>query len=513
MHLIVQSGSTGSHSWDRPEAERFIQSALDAISAHIAILDENGVILVVNRAWSTFGDSNALKCDRHCIGENYLTVCEESSPGPNSDAAQVARGIRDILSGAYSEFEYEYPCHSPTEKRWFVLRASAFAWYGQKRLIISHQSVTELKQSQVELENNSRRLAAIVNNIADGILTIDTRGNVLSSNEAAQHIFGYDEPQLLSLQLADLIADEKKPTLKQLKGGSSHALTGIRSDQQTFPMQLSLRRMPQDGNHAYTCIIQDVTDRQRAEAEAIERQRISVALEQERELRELKNRFLSIMSHELRTPLASIGLSYDMLKKYGEVSTEEERQQALDNIKTQVDLLSEMVADVMTLSQSESNMLDLDANDVDLITYCRDVLEEFQFNYHKTHRVEFECEEINLRMALDRKLLRRALTNLLSNAIKYSPEGGEVRFYLGRDGDTAIIRVSDSGIGIPPADQPHIFTPFHRAKNAERDFQGTGLGLAITKQIVELHGGSIRFESVPDTGTTFTLDLPLHQRV
>ncbi|MCA9891696.1 MAG: PAS domain S-box protein [Anaerolineae bacterium] len=509
--MVVQSGSSDDQLGDRPDAERFIQSTLDAISAHIAILDDKGTILTVNRAWRNFGDNNDLVCDAHCVGTNYLAVCDAAAAGSESNAARVADGIRSVLNGAYPEFEYEYPCHSLTEKRWFVVRASRFDWYDQKLVMVSHQSISELKRVQIEFEQNTRRLAAIVNNIADAILTIDTSGRILSANEAAQRMFGYTEEELLASQLNDLVTEslEDHHPFKRLNGEHSHPLTAIRGNQETFPIRLTLKKMPLDGSYAYTCIVQDVSDAKRAEEEARERERISALLEHERELRNMKNRFLSIMSHELRTPLTSIGLSHDMLKKYGKVSTEEERDQALDNIKMQVDLLSEMVADVMTLSQSESKMLDLDPDDVDLITYCRDILEEFQFNYHKTHNVEFECEEINLRIALDRKLLRRALTNLLTNAIKYSPKGGEVCFYLGKENGMAIIRVTDSGIGIPEADQQHIFTPFHRAENAERDFPGTGLGLAITKQIIELHGGLIGFESFPGSGTTFTIQLPM----
>jgi signal transduction histidine kinase len=202
-----------------------------------------------------------------------------------------------------------------------------------------------------------------------------------------------------------------------------------------------------------------------------------------------------------------------MLKKYADVSTVEERDQALDNIYTQVELLADMVSDVMTLSRSESEGLSLEPDDVDLITYCRDVVEEFQFNYHKSHNIIFECDQPIIRIALDRKLLRRALTNLLSNAIKYSIRGGIVRFDLSRDGDAALIQVTDSGIGIPEQDQPRLFEPFHRASNAEKmNVPGTGLGLAITKQIVELHGGRIDFISVPDEGTTFSIWLPATPR-
>jgi len=222
----------------------------------------------------------------------------------------------------------------------------------------------------------------------------------------------------------------------------------------------------------------------------------------------LKNRFLSMMSHELRTPLASIRLSYDMLKQYAEMATEEEKEQYLDNIQTQVEHLLDMVTDVITLSKSETESLGFIPEDADLITYCRNVVEEFQLTYHKTHQIEFECDETTIIAPIDRRLMRRVLTNLLSNAIKYSLDGGRIWFYLDVDGTQAKIRVKDSGIGIPLEDQDRLFEPFHRAGNVD-NVTGTGLGLAITKQAIEAHSGSISFSSEENRGTTFIITLPL----
>jgi signal transduction histidine kinase len=171
-----------------------------------------------------------------------------------------------------------------------------------------------------------------------------------------------------------------------------------------------------------------------------------------------------------------------------------------------------MVKDVISLSRSEVEGLNFDPEEADLITYCRDVVEEFQFTYHRTHRVEFECEAQDIRAQIDRRILRRVFTNLLSNAIKYSPRGGTVLFRLThiQAQDIVQIEVSDSGIGIPLEDLSRLFEPFHRAGNVDK-LPGTGLGLAIVKQIVELHGGQISLESQVNVGTTFIITLPLYQ--
>src|SRR5690606_22901130 len=140
-----------------------------------------------------------------------------------------------------------------------------------------------------------------------------------------------------------------------------------------------------------------------------------------------------MMSHELNTPLASISLSYDMLKKYGNVSSPEENEQALDNIQQQVGYLHDMVKDVMTLSRSETEGLSMETQKVNLVTYCQDIVEEFHFSHSKTHSVDFECDTSKVYAHIDPRLLRRAFTNLLSNAIKYSIDGGTVLLRLSFD--------------------------------------------------------------------------------
>lgn len=490
------------------EAERFVQSTLDALSAHVAILDDNGNIIGVNVAWRDFADQNGFDHSSYGIGLNYLKVCDSATQRHSRDAPIISSGIRDIMSGRLNEFEMEYPCHSPMQRRWFVVRVSRFEWYGHVRLIIAHQNVTELKQVQIELSQSKRRIEAILDNINNGIVTIDSRGTIESSNRAAARIFGYEVDELCGTHLSDLITEpfNGKSTFRRLNGEFGHEITGRRKDGSFFPMYFALNELKLDDGSIYTGIIQDITMRKRMEAEILERERISVALEKERELRELKNRFLSMMSHELRTPLASIRLSHDMLKRYAHVSTPEERAQALDNINVQVELLSDMVADVMTLSRSDSEGLGVSLEESDLTTYCRDVVEEFQFNYHNSHQIEFEGPEMTVRAWIDRKILRRAFTNLLSNAIKYSPEGGAVFFRLSLTGAETIIEVQDQGIGIPEQDQTRLFEPFHRATNVA-NLPGTGLGLAITRQIVELHSGRISFKTGP-AGTSFFIYLP-----
>jgi len=506
--LISSNNSHPQSTSAEIEAERFIQAALDALSSHIAILDQKGCILGVNASWREYAQINGFEMSRYGVGTSYLKVCDEATLYKSTDAALVAGGIRDIVDGHLTEFEMEYPCHSPLQRLWFVIRVSRFEWQNNIRLIVAHQNVTELKQAQIELSASKQRMESVLVNINNGILTLNTYGQIETANPAAARIFDYDLDEMTGLFIGQLLEEFHGQSLRDFNDEAGHELTGIRKDGSVFPLYLAFSTLRLDDAVMYTCIIKDITLRKQAEADRLEREKLIVALEKERELRELKNRFLSMMSHELRTPLASISLSYDMLKKYGAVSTPEEKGQALDNIRLQVDYLTDMMSDVMTLSRSEAEGLQAMLEDADIVTFCRDIIEEFQFNY-RTHQLEFESREKNLRAAVDRKLLRRAITNLLINAMKYSPHETLVLLGLARDDqDGFVITVKDCGIGIPEDDQPRLFEPFHRARNVN-NIPGTGLGLPITKQAVELHGGDIRFET-GSMGTTFMLHLPIN---
>ena len=234
-------------------------------------------------------------------------------------------------------------------------------------------------------------------------------------------------------------------------------------------------------------------------------------LRAERQQRALKDQCLSMISHELRTPLASIQLSHDLLARYSEQATEEERQQYLDNIGQQVAHLNEIVSDVLNLSKSSHADLDFKPRRGDLVTLCRDICESFHLNCFHTHQFEFHCPEVRIDADFDERLLRRALANLVGNAVKYSPAGGRVEVVLQRDSDWACVTVSDEGIGIPAEDADLLFLAFHRASNVAA-LPGTGLGLAVAKQALDLHGGEIAFTSEVGLGTTFEVILPLRSR-
>ncbi len=495
------------------EAEGFIKAALDALTEHIAILDESGLIIHVNKAWREFGNVNGFSDSRYGIGVNYLQVCDDSaSYAP--DAALVAKGIREVLAKGSDDFYLEYPCHSPTARRWYVVRVTCFQWYDHVRLIVAHHNITNLKQAQNDLAASNRRLEAILESLVDGIITFDESGTIESINAAGAYIFGYERHDIIGKNVRLLV-----PELAQDNSSSSvvdfvtrisslgDEMQGKRKDGTLFPMYFAVNEFYLDDRRLFTTIIQDFTERKYLETQFWEKEKLNIALDKERELRDLKNRFISMMSHELRTPLAAIKLANSMLKLYGDRSSEEEKQESYEAIDQQVEYLAELVSDVMTISRADFSGDSFEPELVDLETYCRDIIEQIQLAY-RIQRIVFNGTDRRIEAKIDKKLLRRALTNLLTNAIKYSPDDKPITVDLTSGAGEAVITISDQGIGIPEADVPRLFDPFHRAANVGK-IQGTGLGLAITKQAIELHGGDISVKSTEGVGTTFTVRLPL----
>jgi signal transduction histidine kinase len=246
----------------------------------------------------------------------------------------------------------------------------------------------------------------------------------------------------------------------------------------------------------------DIDDRKRAEVELL------AAVQREKELSEMKSKFVSTASHEFRTPLATMLSSAELLEHYSESLSPAEKVNLLQTIQGGAKRMSEMIDDVLTLGRAESGVLKLNLGPTNLRELCSRVVSEFRIAQGKEHVITLDDRFDRVEATMDERLLRHILNNLLSNAVKYSPPGSEVTLSLARREEQAAIEIQDRGIGIPLEDQPRMFESFHRASNVENR-PGTGLGLAIVKKAVELHGGEISLSSAVGSGTRFTVMLPL----
>jgi PAS domain S-box-containing protein len=188
-------------------SERFACSTVDALSAHLAILDETGTILTVNHAWRRFAKDNSAASTGLAEGVNYLAVCDKATGRDSGGAAEFAAGIRAILKGEKDEITLEYPCHSPSEKRWFIGRVTRFQGDGALRLVVAHENITERKHTEERLRESKDKFRGYVESAPDGVFISDDQGRYVEVNKSACRMTGYSRQELERLSIRDLLPE------------------------------------------------------------------------------------------------------------------------------------------------------------------------------------------------------------------------------------------------------------------------------------------------------------------
>lgn len=377
----------------------------------------------------------------------------------------------------------------------------------------------ELEERVVErtaqLARTTERIETILNNSSDSILVTTASGMIDQVNQSFNMAFGYYQDEIVGQNVSLIAAESSQAALRAaldelLEEGSSQRLEieARRKDGDTFDADLALSPviLGADAPASIVCSLRDITARKQME------ENLRAALDHQRELGEMKTRFVSMVSHEFRTPLTTIQSSSGLLMDYSDRMSPVKQREHLNKIQTQVRRLTDLLDDILTLSKMETASMDFSPVPLDLEALCLEVIGDSQLAAGDSISIQFHHQGKCTRFEADSKLVQHTLNNLLSNAIKYSPEGGTVDFTLIWLNQEVKIQVSDHGIGIPRHDLHRLFEPFYRATNVGT-IKGTGLGLAITKNAVDMHGGYIDVESQEGIGTTFTITLPTRQPV
>jgi signal transduction histidine kinase len=236
------------------------------------------------------------------------------------------------------------------------------------------------------------------------------------------------------------------------------------------------------------------------------------ALKKEKELNQLKSRFITMASHQFRTPLAIISSSSGILQEFSDRLNEERKQEHLQTIQHTIKHITQILDDVLMINRAEADKIELHLEAADIVDFCHH-LQSAIAESNNQHTINFSVDlgqetiTNSLIIQFDKKLLQQIITNLLNNAIKYSPNHNLVKFSLTKADDKIIFKISDHGIGIPEADQDNLFASFHRGSNVG-NIAGTGLGLSIVRKCVDLHQGEINIDSQIGKGTIVTITIP-----
>lgn len=385
---------------------------------------------------------------------------------------------------------------------------------------------------------------------------------IVLANEAAGRQFGYQPEELIGQSIEILVPSrfqrkheahrenyQHHPEPRRM--GQGRDLFGLKKDGTEFPVEVSLSPAKIDDEEIIIAFTIDITRRKQQEALIQEKQKeletitlhlkqaneqlekkvmdrtqvlhealtalekskteLQHALEKEKELNELKSRFLSMASHEFRTPLTAILSSASLISDYSDSHHQEKRMKHIERITNAVNSLNDILSDFLSISKIEEGKISAEFKPFSIRHLLEEIESELKAMLKKNQHLHIQHlgEEI---IISDRKLIRQIIVNLLSNAIKYSDEATEVKLITHCTPLELKITVSDQGIGISKEDQKHLFERFFRGSNAG-NIQGTGLGLNIVAGYVQLLGGKISCQSELEKGTSFIVIIPLNSKI
>ncbi len=387
--------------------------------------------------------------------------------------------------------------------------------------------------------------------ISEGIVIVNEKQEIVTSNEAADRMFGYKQEELIGKHLNILIPSEyrhthhhqvdkflEKSDPRQM--GHGRDLYGQRKDGGVFPVEAGLNPFDVYGSQYVMALVTDISVRKNQELEITElnlsleqkieertkelnktiktlREEVSKrkeaehkmkeSLRKERELNELKTKFLSLVSHEFKTPLSGILTSATLAGKYTETNQQDKREKHLKTIQSKVKYLNNILNDFLSIERLESGKASYKFDTIPLSKVVNEVIYNSNMLLKDGQKINYPSNIDDITINFDEKILELSLTNLINNAIKYSPEYTVIDVVVATKKEDVEIKIIDEGMGIPQKEQKFIFNRYFRAENALLD-QGTGIGLNIVKSHLENLGGTITFESEEGKGSTFTISFP-----
>jgi len=493
--------------------DAFTASVLDSLCQHVAVLDKNGVIIAVNRAWRDFACGNgAPPALQSPVGMSYLGMCgidgDAKNAGELSQASASADGIRAVLSGKLASFTLEYPCDSPTEKRWFQLNVTPLN-NAVGGAVVSHLNITGQHLVELEAQRNMALLLGSIEAIDEAFVIYDANERLVYCNDKYRRLY----PKISQWIVPGATFEEVirrgaeigfyKESVGRIEAWVAERLAAFRAGNQTRiqrtedgqVMRAVERKMPDGHTVGFRINITDLVNATDA-AQAAARS---------------KGQFLANMSHEIRTPMNAI---LGMLQLLQHTDLTGQQLDYTAKAQSAAKSLLGLINDVLDFSKFEAGKMVLDNHAFRLDRMLRDLSVILASSVmDKPIDVLFDIDPAMPDVVLgDATRLRQVLINLGNNAVKFTA-AGQVVIALqlkSLQADVAEIefRVQDSGIGIAPENQKHIFDGFSQAEaSTTRKFGGTGLGLPISQRLVQLMGGVLAMSSQPGIGTTFSFVL------
>lgn len=372
-------------------------------------------------------------------------------------------------------------------------------------------------KAESELIDSERKLRAILDSALDAVVSIDSDGIVTEWNHQAETMFGFTAEEAIGLPLTKTIIPEQHRTSHNrgmahyMKTGEGPVLnqkieiTALRKSGEEFPVDLAIVPVVMKGVHSFTAFMSDITVQKQVHNE------MEKALSKERELNELKSRFVAMTSHEFRTPLTTIKQNIDLVSFKLENKHPEDfsdYKKYLDRVESEIRRVTSLMNDILMMGRIDSGKIEVRKEAADLKDFCERIIGQHVSSRLDDRGIDFVVTGVPRPVEFDGDLFDHVIQNLISNAFKYSEGKANPQVTLRYDKlDVVHLHVQDFGIGIPKKDQKGLFQSFYRATNVQ-NIQGSGLGLSIVKEFVELHGGVINVKSDKDKGSEFIVEIP-----
>jgi PAS domain S-box-containing protein len=392
--------------------------------------------------------------------------------------------------------------------------------------IIANHSASRIKNAkakrkqeaaELELRESEKKLRTIIESALDAIITIDEQGVIQEWNPRAEEIFGWTAAESIGKDLTSNIIPNQHHSShhsgikKYLKTGIGPVLnqrievTAMRKSGEEFPIELSIIPILRGKIHTFTAFIRDITLAKKTKDE------MEKSLAKERELNELKSRFVSMTSHEFRTPLTTIKQNVDLISYQLEATVPKAKatfERYFDRIDSEIGRVTNLMNDILLLGKIEAGKVEISKRPGDLVKLAGQCIQKICLGSIDQRGVTLETNGVERQVPMDMELMEHILTNIISNALKYSPNQLDPVLNISFNSlSEVLISCKDQGIGIPKKDQKGLFSSFYRATNV-KNIQGSGLGLSIVKEFVVMHGGTIEVISEVNQGATFTISIP-----
>jgi PAS domain S-box-containing protein len=493
------------------ESEELNRGVLDSVVAHIAVLDREGKIIAVNEAWRQFAHENTdgrqELLARTEVGINYLEACRTQVAESSSGASEVLAGLQAVLGKETETFTFEYPCHGPGKKRWFLLSATPLKTK-KGGAVVSHLEITERKLAEQIIAEQ----ADFLDKARDAILVRDLQGKAVYWNKGAERLYGWTREEVLGRDISELFGSDPKRieeieavTISQgeWRGEQEHLTKDRRK--LTVEASTTLIRDSEGTPHALLAIVTDITEKKRIEAQFMRAQRM-----------ESIGTLAGGIAHDLNNILAPIMMSIEILK---EMSSEPQAAEILETIEVSARRGADIVRQVLSFARGlEGKRVEIQPKHL-----VKDLEKIIKDTFPKDIRLQFIVPSDTWTILGDPTQIHQILLNLCVNARDAMPNGGILRIEVdnceldahyaamnveAKPGRYVRICVTDSGSGIPPELTEKIFEPFFTTKDLNK---GTGLGLSTVMTIVKSHEGVINVYSETGKGTTFRIYLPATQ--